>query len=151
MYIALGAFAGVLAGLLGIAAASIVTAPGWHTACRLTGFCAAADRDGDQDVAEPVLMQHVRREIMECRIGCASCCIAPSISSAIPGMPGGKPAGVRCLQLTPDNRCRIFGRPERPAVCGNLRPNKEMCGAGNAEALEILAEWERLTQQEVNP
>ncbi|MGL4778393.1 MAG: YkgJ family cysteine cluster protein, partial [Aeromonas veronii] len=24
---------------------------------------------------------------MECRSGCAACCIAPSISSAIPGMP----------------------------------------------------------------
>ena len=37
---------------------------------------------------------------MECRIGCGACCIAPSISSPIPGMPDGKPAGVRCVQLT---------------------------------------------------
>lgn len=86
---------------------------------------------------------------MECRIGCAGCCIAPSISSAIPGMAGGKPAGVRCLQLTPDNRCRIFGRFERPAVCRNLRPNEEMCGVSDAEAMEVLTGWERLTRPDV--
>jgi uncharacterized protein len=86
---------------------------------------------------------------MECRIGCAGCCIAPSISSEIPGMAGGKPAGVRCLQLTPDNRCRIFGLSGRPAVCVNLRPDKEMCGDSDAEAMEILNEWERLTRPEV--
>ena len=83
---------------------------------------------------------------MECRIGCAGCCIAPSISSEITGMAGGKPAGVRCLQLTPDNRCRIFGRSERPAVCVNLRPHEEMCGYSDAEAMGILTEWERLTR-----
>ncbi|MEZ4830770.1 MAG: YkgJ family cysteine cluster protein [Caldilineaceae bacterium] len=54
---------------------------------------------------------------MECRIGCGACCIAPSISSPIPGMPNGKPAGVRCIQLTDDNRCKLFGLPERPVVC----------------------------------
>lgn len=87
-------------------------------------------------------------ENMECRIGCAACCIAPSISSAIPGMPGGKPAGVRCLQLTPDNRCRIFGRPERPTVCCSLRPNQDMCGINDAEALEKLTGWEQMTRPE---
>lgn len=30
----------------------------------------------------------------ECRPGCGACCIAPSISSPIPGMPEGKAAGV---------------------------------------------------------
>lgn len=84
-------------------------------------------------------------QIMECRTGCAACCIAPSISSSIPGMSEGKPAGVRCAQLTPDNRCRIFGKPERPAVCGSLRPEREMCGADAEQALQRLAEWERLT------
>ena len=39
------------------------------------------------------------------RSGCGACCIAPSISSLIPGMPQGKPAGVHCVQLTDDNRC----------------------------------------------
>jgi hypothetical protein len=53
-------------------------------------------------------------------------------------MPNGKPAGVRCVQLTDDNRCRLFGRPERPPVCVALRPNLEMCGRSAAEALAYL-------------
>src|SRR6476661_7265229 len=77
---------------------------------------------------------------MECRVGCGACCIAPSISTPIPGMPGGKPAGVRCVQLTPDNRCLLFGKPERPAVCVSLRPSQEMCGSSAGEALARL-EW----------
>jgi Fe-S-cluster containining protein len=28
--------------------------------------------------------------VLACRSGCGACCIAPSISSAIPGMPQGK-------------------------------------------------------------
>lgn len=82
---------------------------------------------------------------MECRIGCGACCIAPSISSPIPGMPHGKPAGVRCAQLTSDNRCMLFGRPERPAVCVSLRPNPEMCGATAEEALRTIALLELAT------
>lgn len=83
---------------------------------------------------------------LSCRPGCGACCIAPSISSAIPGQPGGKPAGQRCVQLTPDHRCRLFGRPERPAVCAALRPAPEMCGHNRDEALAWLARLERLTQ-----
>ena len=75
---------------------------------------------------------------LSCRPGCGACCIAPSISSPIPGMPAGKAAGERCRQLTPDNQCRIFGRPERPAVCSSLRPSAEMCGADRDEALAAL-------------
>ena len=82
---------------------------------------------------------------MECRGGCGACCIAPSIRSPIPGMPGGKPAGVRCAQLTSDNRCRLFGRSERPAFCGGLRPSAEMCGRSVAEALAFLADLEAQT------
>ena len=81
-----------------------------------------------------------------CRVGCGACCIALSISSPIPGMPDGKPAGVRCVQLTDDNLCRLFGRPERPAVCLSLRPSAEMCGASTAEALLYLTELEHLTR-----
>ena len=33
----------------------------------------------------------------ECRPGCAACCIAPSISSPIPGMPDGNVAGAVCV------------------------------------------------------
>lgn len=82
---------------------------------------------------------------MECRVGCGACCIAPSISSPIPGMPNGKPAGVRCVQLTPDNRCRLFGKPERPAVCCSFRPSEEMCGQKASEALIYLAWLETTT------
>ncbi len=80
-----------------------------------------------------------------CRVGCGACCIAPSISSPIPGMPHGKPAGVRCAQLDQDNRCRIFGKPERPAVCASLRPSMEMCGSTREHALTYLARLDVLT------
>lgn len=82
---------------------------------------------------------------MQCRSGCGACCIAPSISSPIPGMPQGKPAGVRCVQLDDLNRCRIFGRPERPAVCSALKPEPLMCGADAAEAMAYLTRLEQAT------
>ena len=80
-----------------------------------------------------------------CRSGCAACCTAPSISSPIPGLPQGKPAGMPCPQLDEDLRCRLFGRPERPAVCASLRPGPAMCGASRGEALSILAALEATT------
>jgi hypothetical protein len=83
---------------------------------------------------------------MECRIGCGACCIAPSISSPIPGMPNGKPAGVRCVQLTSDNRCSLFGSPERPAVCRSLRPHQEMCGTDDGHAFAYLQRLEHATR-----
>ena len=83
---------------------------------------------------------------MNCRPACGACCIAPSISSPIPGMPNGKPAGVRCVQLTIDNRCAIFGRPDRPDVCVRLRPSPSMCGASREEAMDALTAMERATQ-----
>lgn len=63
-------------------------------------------------------------------------------------MPEGKPAGVRCVQLTPDNRCLLFGSPERPEVCARLRPMEEMCGSSTEEALAYLARLEALTTPE---
>lgn len=83
---------------------------------------------------------------MNCRSGCGACCIAPSISSPIPGMPQGKPPGVRCVQLDANQRCRIFGRPERPAVCSQLQPAPDMCGGDNASAMRYLIRLETLTQ-----
>ena len=82
---------------------------------------------------------------LACRAECAACCIAPSISSPIPGMPNGKPAGVPCVQLLPDLRCALFGRPERPAVCASLRPTEEMCGTSRAHALAFLTDLELQT------
>ncbi len=82
---------------------------------------------------------------MDCRPACAACCIAPSISSPIPGMPGGKPAGMRCVQLTEDMRCAIFGQPQRPAVCASLRPAPAMCGDHRDDALAWLSRLETAT------
>ncbi|MDM7323253.1 MAG: YkgJ family cysteine cluster protein [Gammaproteobacteria bacterium] len=76
---------------------------------------------------------------MNCRPHCAACCIAPSISSPIPGMPDGKPAGVRCVQLDEADHCMIFGRPERPTVCSSLKPSEEMCGTSREHALHWLS------------
>ena len=61
-------------------------------------------------------------------------------------MPEGKPAGVRCAQLSSDNRCQLFGKPERPAVCVSLRPTREMCGETNAQAYRFLIELELATR-----
>lgn len=83
---------------------------------------------------------------MDCRAGCGACCIAPSISSPIPGHPAGKPAGVACVQLTEDLRCALFGRPERPAVCRALRPEPQMCGGDVAEAFARLQALEAATR-----
>jgi Fe-S-cluster containining protein len=82
---------------------------------------------------------------MNCREGCGACCIAPSISSPIPGMPDGKPAGIRCVQLDEFQRCRIFDSPERPACCGGLQPAADMCGEHRTHALVWLAELEQAT------
>ena len=60
-------------------------------------------------------------------------------------MPHGKPAGVPCLQLDEHLRCRLFGRPERPAVCKALKPSLEMCGTSKEHALTWLRRLERLT------
>ena len=62
---------------------------------------------------------------MDCRAGCGACCIAPSISSPIPGMPEGKPAGVRCVQLDEEDRCKtIPGVPEN-AGCPKINFRSE--------------------------
>jgi uncharacterized protein len=83
---------------------------------------------------------------MDCRPHCGACCTAPSITSPIPGMPDGKPAGVRCVQLLPDERCGLFGRPERPAFCRGLQPQPGLCGSSRAEAMVLIGRLERATQ-----
>lgn len=61
-------------------------------------------------------------------------------------MPHGKPAGIPCVQLLPDFRCAIFGRPERPAFCAGLRPSEEMCGGSREEALARINRLEHATR-----
>lgn len=80
-----------------------------------------------------------------CRSGCGACCIAVSISSVIPAMPQGKPAGVPCIQLDENMGCKIFGQPERPAVCSGLQPNREMCGQSREDAMCYLSQLEQQT------
>jgi hypothetical protein len=60
-------------------------------------------------------------------------------------MPHGKAAGVRCVQLSEDDRCLIFGRAERPEVCISLRPVESMCGASKEEAMATIERLERET------
>jgi uncharacterized protein len=96
--------------------------------------------------ASTQVLTGVISEPITCRALCGACCIAPSISSAIPGMPQGKPAGVACIQLDAAQRCKLFGLPERPAVCQALRPQVSMCGTDREGALLILETLERLTQ-----
>ena len=88
---------------------------------------------------------------MKCRPNCGACCTAPSINSPIPGMPNGKPAGLSCVQLDDDNRCKIFGKSERPAFCGSLQASMEMCGDDGLEnprqhAIAWLTQLEALTK-----
>jgi uncharacterized protein len=61
-------------------------------------------------------------------------------------MPHGKKAGERCVQLLPDLRCALFGKPERPAFCASLRPTEEMCGTSAAEAFAGLTALELATR-----
>ncbi len=83
---------------------------------------------------------------VSCRPGCGACCIAPSITSPIPGMPQGKKAGERCVQLDQQNACKIFGQPERPLFCVGLQASKEMCGDTREQAIAWIARLEVLTQ-----
>ncbi|EIJ35588.1 hypothetical protein [Thiothrix nivea] len=83
---------------------------------------------------------------MDCRPGCAACCIAPSISTPIPKHQAGKPAGEPCLHLLPDLRCELFGQESRPKVCNSLRPNVEMCGTERIHALNFLQQLEADTK-----
>ena len=83
--------------------------------------------------------------IMNCRLGCGACCIAPSISTPIPGMPDGKPAGVRCVQLSEKNLCLLFESDSRPAVCESFQAEFDTCGATNEEALINITSLEKET------
>jgi uncharacterized protein len=89
-----------------------------------------------------ILAERATIVTMNCRPLCAACCIAPSISSPIPGMPHGKAAGQRCVQLDEQERCRLFGRPERPQICQSLMPTPQMCGQHREHAMHWLTQLE---------
>ena len=75
---------------------------------------------------------------MECRAGCGACCIALSISSAMPGMPEGKPAGVRCIHLLDNLRCSIYKDSSKPKVCSDFKAEPDFCGSDREAAMRIL-------------
>lgn len=83
---------------------------------------------------------------MQCRVGCGACCIAISITSPLPGMPKGKEAGQRCLHLSPENKCMLFGRPERPSFCLGFAASLDICGLTYQEAYANLSRLEDLTK-----
>ena len=88
---------------------------------------------------------------MQCREGCGACCIAPSITQPLPGMPAGKPAGVRCVHLDHSLRCELFGDPSRPALCGAFRAEPDICGDDRDQALQIIATLELASFPEDKP
>jgi len=61
-------------------------------------------------------------------------------------MPGGKPAGVPCIQLDRGLGCKLFGQPERPSFCVGLQPSAEMCGDDREHAIVWLASLEQATR-----
>ncbi len=84
---------------------------------------------------------------MECRPGCAACCEAISISSPLPGLPQGKPAGRVCPLLIAETRlCSLWATSDYPPVCRNFSAHPEHCGSTREEALGHLARLEALTR-----
>jgi hypothetical protein len=66
-------------------------------------------------------------------------------------MPDGKAAGERCIHLTGEHLCAIFGHPDRPPVCASLRASVEMCGATARDAFGYLQRLERSTRPAALP
>ncbi len=79
---------------------------------------------------------------MKCRDNCGACCIAPSINHPIPGMPKGKPAGVACVNLDADMRCRIWGSDSYPETCRRFAPEVSVCGESREQAIALIAALE---------
>lgn len=82
---------------------------------------------------------------MECRAGCGACCISPSIVQSYYGMPNGKKAGERCVHLTADYLCALFGDERRPLWCRQFQAEEWACGLNREQALTILADLEQIT------
>jgi hypothetical protein len=53
-------------------------------------------------------------------------------------MPAGKPAGVPCIQLDEQRRCKLYGLPERPQVCVDFGADEAVCGASREQAMRWL-------------
>ncbi len=84
---------------------------------------------------------------MECRPGCAACCIAASITSPLPGMPDGKPAGTPCVNLEAGSlRCKIHGSADYPLACARFIPAPEVCGDSREQAMRLIGDLELATR-----
>ena len=64
----------------------------------------------------------------------------------MPGMPYGKPAGVRCLHLNEDRLCTLYESPERPDICRRFAPELAFCGANFDDAIEKFSVLELETR-----
>ncbi|MBP1522137.1 Fe-S-cluster oxidoreductase [Salmonella enterica subsp. enterica serovar Worthington] len=58
-------------------------------------------------------------------------------------MPNGKPMNTRCVQLSEDNLCLIFGSPLRPVLW--FATGRDMCLTTREEAIIYLLELEQKT------
>ena len=47
--------------------------------------------------------------------------------------------------LSVTNLCQLFGKPERPAVCGGFKADVEVCGRDSDEAIRLLGWLEQVT------
>ncbi|MBT3507701.1 MAG: YkgJ family cysteine cluster protein, partial [Methylococcales bacterium] len=43
------------------------------------------------------------------------------------------------------NQCKLFGTPERPAVCSDFNAVVDVCGHDDQQALALIATLETLT------
>jgi hypothetical protein len=61
-------------------------------------------------------------------------------------MPGGKPAGVPCVNLDPVSLiCAIWGTPAYPKTCRRFAPAMDVCGDSAEEAMRLIGELETQT------
>ncbi|UNI71439.1 YkgJ family cysteine cluster protein [Burkholderia phage vB_BpP_HN04] len=82
---------------------------------------------------------------MECH-QCGACCTEISISTSYVGHPNGKKAGTRCIWLEADNKCLLFNKPLRPAICSSFQADPEICGTNGEEATKLIRWYEKETR-----
>jgi hypothetical protein len=61
-------------------------------------------------------------------------------------MPEGKPAGVRCVNLSAEGRCVLWGTPQYPKVCRDFTPSAWVCGDTAEQALALISALEQATR-----
>ncbi|EGH09852.1 hypothetical protein A584_13745 [Pseudomonas syringae pv. theae ICMP 3923] len=52
---------------------------------------------------------------------------------------------MRCLHLSVGFLCALFGKAERPAVCGQFKAAEDVCGVDQADAIRLIGWWEKAT------